>query len=833
MLVWFLYACNTTKKVPQGEFLLTKNNFTYTDKRLYKDRIPDFVSQKPNKRFLYLFPTSLWIYNWANPKYDSILSEYMTFPRETRNQKLRDSLFIKYNHPEYVGKRIFWSRVFHNLGKAPVILDESKTANSAQSIQKYLVFRGFWDAQVDYSHKKDSAAKKAQANYKIQYNDPTYIKELKYDIPYPNVQNLYEASLKDSFLKSGQPLDQEKLENEVKRFSDLMQRKGYYTFNRDGGEIFFTADTLSSRKQVPLTLSILKDSLNTPYKQYTIGDIEVQYLENITDQPALTTNLKGVEIKRIDNQYRAKALWRPITLKRGELYNQKNLDLTKSNFLALNNFSIAGYELAPKDPNNANDTILNVKYKLIPLPQYNIKGAVDLHYSQILNFGFSPSAEFTARNVFGGAENLSASVSGTFGTVYNEDKPNALFNASEYSLQLGLTLPRLMLPFRTESIIPNRFSPSTTISLGASVQNNIGMDRINLNGGLNYNLNVNELITHRFSLFNTHFSFTRNKDRYYDFFEAENTIKDNIFDLYRSYNPTVPSNVSIEDLSKQVLSDSGFSNALNNEGRDLLLSFRQSTIKKDRLTQDVLINSLSYNFTYNEIGKREYRNPFFLDAKVEVAGNLLSVFSKSNNSTGIIDNSKTLFGIPVSQFVKLDLDVRKYFTFGNGHQFIIRQFMGVGIPYGNSSDMPFIRSYFNGGSNDIRAWVAFGGLGPADTQIDRRVRAYMMDNVKLTTNIEYRFPVTKMFEGAVFADAGNIWSHKDNGIGDEFKFNSFIPQMGLGAGAGLRIKVAYIVVRLDFAYKLHDPNLPKGERWVHDSIKPLKPTFNFSIGYPF
>lgn len=833
MLIGMLYSCNATKKVPPGSFLLTKNRFEYQDKRLFKDRIPDFVSQKPNKKLFYLFPTSLWLYNLSNPKYDSILSEYMTFPREVRNQKLRDSLYVKYNHPEYMGKSIFWSRVFHNLGKAPVILDEGKTAKSAESIEGFLVYKGYWDAKVDFSHKKDSAAQKAQAHYKIKYNEPTFIKEYQQEIPYDNIKAIYEYTKKESLIKKGDLLDQEKLEEEVKRLTELMQKKGYYTFNKDGGEIFFTADTLTSRKQVPLTLGILKDSLKTPYKQYTIGNIEVQYLEKITDTPTLESNIRGVAIRRINAQYRDKALWRPITFKSGEIYDQKKLDHTRSNFLAMNNFSIAGYELGPKDPNNPNDTLLNVRYKLIPLPQYNVKGAVDLHYSQILNFGFSPSAEFTARNVFGGAENLSASISGTFGTVYNENKPRALFNASEYAVQLGLSFPRLMLPLRTENIVPNRYSPFTTIALGASVQNNIGMDRINLNGGINYQINVNELISHRFSVFNTNFSFTRNKDRYFEFFDAENTIKNAIFSRYRQYDPSVDPNLSIGEFSRLILGDNAFVASLDAAGRELLLNFRQSAIKKDRLTQDVLINSLSYNFTYNEIGRKEYRNPFFLDAKVELAGNLLNLLSQESSTSGVVTNSKTLFGIPVSQFVKLDLDVRKYFTFKNNHQFIVRQFVGVGLPYGNSTDMPFIRSYFNGGSNDIRAWVAFGGLGPADTQIDQRVRAYMMDNVKLTTNVEYRFPITKLLEGAVFADAGNIWSHKDNGIGDEFRFNKFIPQMGLGSGVGARIKVAYIVVRLDFAYKLHDPNQPKGSRWVLDRIKPLQPTFNFSIGYPF
>ena len=308
--------------------------------------------------------------------YDSILTEYMTFPREMRTQKLRDSLFRKYNHPEYVGKSIFWSRVRHNIGKAPSILDESKTINSANSIRKFLVYRGYWDAEVDFSHKLDSIARKAKANYKITYKDPTYINGYFYNIPYENIRNIYEQHINESLVKSGEILDETKLEEEVKRISDLMQEKGYYSFNKDGGEIFFTADTLKSRKQVPLTMDIKKDSTKTPYRLYKIGNVEIQYLEKITDKPTLDTIYKNVNIKRIDNQYKVKALWRPITLKKDEIYNQKNLDLTKRNFIALNNFSIASYEASPKDVKNPNDTIINVKYKLIPLPKYNIKGCL-------------------------------------------------------------------------------------------------------------------------------------------------------------------------------------------------------------------------------------------------------------------------------------------------------------------------------------------------------------------------------------------------------------------------------------------------------------------------
>jgi outer membrane protein assembly factor BamA len=108
-----------------------------------------------------------------------------------------------------------------------------------------------------------------------------------------------------------------------------------------------------------------------------------------------------------------------------------------------------------------------------------------------------------------------------------------------------------------------------------------------------------------------------------------------------------------------------------------------------------------------------------------------------------------------------------------------------------------------------------------------------MDNVKLTTNIEYRIPLNSMYETAIFTDLGNIWSLKDNGFGDEFKFNKFYKQLGIGSGVGLRVNIAYVTLRIDLAYKIYDPNLPEGDRWRLNYIQPLKPTLNFAFFYPF
>ncbi len=831
--VLFLYACSTTKKVPDGEYLLTKNTFQFEDGKIHADDVPGYVSQKPNKKQLMLFPLGLWFYNATNPKYDSILNDYITYPSDMRNQKLRDSLFIRYDKPEYLGKSLMYDRFLHSIGQPPVILDQGKTETSANSIRKYFVYKGYWDTDVKFNHQLDSAAKKAQVDYLITHKDPTIIRDYYYDIADANIKNIYESDLTKSLVRGKEILDQSILEKEVKRINDLMKDHGYYKFNSSNEEIYFTADTLQSRKLVPLTLEIQRDSLDSPYKITTIGDIKIHLLEKIADTAKTKRDsLLGTNIYKIDDQYSTMSLWRPVILKKGDIYQQKNLDLTKRNFASMNNFSIIKYDELPR---KENDSILDINYYLAPLSKYDFKVATDLNYSQILNFGVSPSVDLTTRNIFGSAENLTTSISGIFGSVVNTKDIDKRSLAYEISAQTTLNFPRLLLPFKTWRLIPKRYSPTSSINLGASVQNNIGLGRINFNAGLNYFANVNDIVSHRLTLFNSQLSLTQNKDRYYDFFPADRDVRNLIFE---SYSPTlnqdfIDNKITSDELSAIILSDTNYVQSLSGDQITQFNTFLQSLVNKDRQTQDVLISSMIYNFTYNEIGKKDRPNPVYLNAKIESAGNLFSIFNSSEKDDGVVSGaSKTIFKIPYSQFVKFDVDVRKYYSvFNNKHTIALRQFIGVGIPYGNSSTMPFVRSYFNGGSNDIRAWRVFGGLGPADAQYDEKVRAYIMSNVKLTTNIEYRMPFTDMFEGAAFIDAGNIWSLKADGSGDEFKFNKFISQMGVGTGLGLRINIAYITLRLDAAYKAYDPNQPIGDRWVLGNT--WKPVLNFAFGYPF
>lgn len=843
--VGLLYACSTTKKVPDGDYLLVQNNFEFEDKKaFFNGELKGYVQQKPNKRQFLFMPLSLWLYNAANPKYDTLLNEYMTYPNELRNQKLRDSLFIKYDMKSSVGKSLFFDRLYHSWGSAPVILDQAKTEKGAQSIEKRLTYRGYWDAEVKFKHDLDSASKKAAVTYFITHNDPTYIKEYYYNIPDPAVKNVYQQKIHESLVKQGEILDQTILEKEVTRINELMRDYGYYKFNNLGDEIYFVADSLKSRKQVPLTLEIHKDSINSPYKVATIGNIDVAIVDETGDYPKHTRmdSLRGIRFHKVNNQYDSRAIWRAITVGHKQVYDQKKFDLTKRNLLSMNNFSILKSRDSLRHGGGAtpNDSIVDVMYVLKPLPKYELKLGTDINYSQLLNLGVSPSVDLTTRNIFGGAENLSTSIAGTFGSIRSTKNFDKRVLAYEISAQASLNFPRLLLPFDYYKLLPKRYSPTSSIVLGASVQNNIGLGRVNFNTGLNYLATVNDKVSHRLTLFNTQLSLTKNKDAYYDYFVNDKEIQEEIFKDYFVQHPDLKQEfdsgqLDIDQVSRRITLDKDYISALDQTGADRYIAFLGTLVNKDRQTQDILISSFIYNFIYNEIGKKSYPNSFYFNGKVELSGNVFSIFNQKRNEGGIVTSpERTIFGIPYAQFVKFDFDIRKYFKFNN-NTLVLRQFLGLGIPYGNSSSMPVIRSYFNGGSNDIRAWVAFGGLGPGGSQIDERVRAYQTENMKLTTNIEFRVPFSDMYEGAIFTDIGNTWSLKNDNeaSANEFKFNSFIRQMGVGSGFGLRVNVAYITLRVDLAYKMYDPNKPEGDRWRIKDFQPFKPTLNIAFGYPF
>jgi outer membrane protein assembly factor BamA len=243
---------------------------------------------------------------------------------------------------------------------------------------------------------------------------------------------------------------------------------------------------------------------------------------------------------------------------------------------------------------------------------------------------------------------------------------------------------------------------------------------------------------------------------------------------------------------------------------------------------------MRYGFQYNSQRIGEMKNFFFFQGNLESSGLLLRGSREFYNSPGINDDKYIVFGVPFSQFVRIDGDFRYFRFVGRSSSIAIRSFLGLGIPYGNSTVMPFVKSFFGGGANGIRAWIA-RSLGPGAYQNPTNVRFDQIGDIKLEWNFEYRAKIYKMFEGSAFIDAGNIWLRQKDIQRPlaEFESNRFYKEIAMGIGAGLRLNFDFFIIRLDLAYKMRDPSFPSNDRWVIQYQKLRQGNLNFGIGYPF
>ncbi|MCD4664906.1 MAG: outer membrane protein assembly factor, partial [Bacteroidales bacterium] len=244
--------------------------------------------------------------------------------------------------------------------------------------------------------------------------------------------------------------------------------------------------------------------------------------------------------------------------------------------------------------------------------------------------------------------------------------------------------------------------------------------------------------------------------------------------------------------------------------------------------------ALKYSYIFNNQEINKIKNFVYLRANLETAGNLLNLVAKATGAPENSENFRTVFGIRYSQYIKSDFDFRYYVMTKKKHIIAFRYFIGVAVPYGNSIDIPFEKGFYGGGANGMRAWP-LRYLGPGSYQ-NINPGLERVGDVMLEGNIEYRFPIYKVLKGGLFYDIGNIWllNKLETFPGGEFAFNSFLNELAMDVGFGIRLDFSYFVFRIDMAQRLRDPALPKDNRWVIGTGGNwFNPVLNFGIGYPF
>jgi outer membrane protein assembly factor BamA len=263
--------------------------------------------------------------------------------------------------------------------------------------------------------------------------------------------------------------------------------------------------------------------------------------------------------------------------------------------------------------------------------------------------------------------------------------------------------------------------------------------------------------------------------------------------------------------------------------------------------EEQFIIGQNYSFTYNDQLETDHKNHLYFKGSMNFSGNLLQLAqSLFYNHTATPDAPYEIFGTTYSEYYKFDIDLRNYYnTVDQQVSLASRIIAGIGVPYGNSATIPYVKQFYIGGSNSMRAFPTWG-LGPGTYKMPDSVAAKSFlgqgGDIKLEANTEFRFPIVSIVKGALFVDAGNIWLLRDdpNRPGGTFSGKTFIDEIAVGTGFGLRLDLSFFILRCDLAFPLRVPYLPQGKRWVINKIAIGDPSWrsdnlawNITVGYPY
>jgi outer membrane protein insertion porin family len=680
------------------------------------------------------------------------------------------------------------------MGQAPVLLTNVSPTATAAIIDAQLFNLGVFNSYTTFKiiEKKHTAS----IIYTSHIHKPYTIKELVYTLaplntPKRDLKNLSDLILSDrgnSLLKPGEIYKLELLKAERIRIDALLKNNGYFYFNPD--YLLFKADTSVVSHSISLELT-LKDSLAiqalTVYRINKVFiDQNYSLTEDTTDNANDTLHFKNTVFmgNKVEMNIYPKVILQSVYLHKYDIYSRLNHNITLNRLMSMGNFKFVQVKFAESD--TIANGYLDATILMTPMTNYTFRAELDL-VTKSNNFtGPRMNLSLLDRNTFKGAELLNLNVAGSFESQLS----GANRNLFSYSInpQIELTVPRFLVPF---NIKPSNslYIPKTSFTLSYNF-----LKRVNY-----FDMST--------------FQFT------YGFKWKESVRTEHEF------NPISISNTTINNESPV------FTNLL----------IANPFLKKSY--EEQFIAGGNYSFTYNEqmVAAKKYQ--YYLHFTAETAGNLFSLAKVIVGETPSAENSSTVLGSIYSQYAKFSMDSRVYYNFKNTNKLAFRLFAGVAKSYGNTSTMPYNKQFFSGGPNSIRAFQ-INSVGPG-TYLQSTANNGLLQlggDIKLETNAEYRFGIYKFFKGALFVDAGNVWLQKSNpsNTGSPFAFNSFMNELAVGAGLGLRVDVSFFVLRFDLAMPLRKPWLADNNRWVFNKIDFTNSSWrtnnlvlNIAIGYPF
>lgn len=833
-------ACSLTKRVPADERLLTENEILVNNKKETTEAIIKQLYQQPNSNFLG-YRLRLQMYNTAKVNPDS---SYQAWLDKHKNTERFLAKLLSAKQVDRLGTSFFVSglgRSLKKLGEAPVLYDTERTKKSVIRLKNHYFNQGYFNTTISY--KVDSLKdKKISTHYNILTGKPYVYDSIAVSVKSPELDSLYKTNTRASVVKKGEQYNAAKLDEERERITTFFRNNGAYDFQKT--YINYEADTIKNNYTTDLFLNIdnkiIKegDTLRTePFKLYKISKVNVFTSNTSADINVITDYVQYKNLNIYSKgplSYKPKVLRNAVFIDEDGYFSDMRRLITSRSLSNLKVFNYPTIEYIPDTRDSLGKSLI-ANITLNPKKRAVFNPTIDVNHSNIQDFGIQGNIGFIFRNLFKGAEILDVSFRGNIGSSaskYRSDH-NTFFDILEYGADVKLTIPRfLFFSNNIDKLVDRTSFPNTTLSVGFFNQQNIGLDKQNLTGIYNYSWSYKRRNTISLDVFNLQFVRNMNPGNYFKVYRSSYNNLNRIADETNT-NPNyldANGNLTIAEGGADAFIEdvlNGNTNIPSNASN--YQSVRSISERKLRLTENNLILASNIVYTYSNRFNIKDQDFFTFRTKIESAGNVLNAATKSNSKLN--DNGKrTVLDVAYSQYIKGEVDFIKYINLGNQNVLALRAFGGIAIPYGNSNNIPFSRSYFAGGSNDNRAWQSYR-LGPGRSG---GVNDFNEANMKLAFNAEYRFNVSGPWNMALFADAGNIWNALDNVTEDEMVFSGFksLQDIALGTGLGIRYDFSFFIIRLDLGFKTYNPSNEANQKWFKE-WNLSKTVLNVGINYPF
>lgn len=678
-----------------------------------------------------------------------------------------------------------WIRT--TFGKPPVLLSAVNPALHSQVVKELLRARGYFSGYVNYDVLTSDSSRTAKVKYNVNFGDLYTIDTLTYTNFPEEAQKIIEENASKSLVKKDAPFDVTVLEAERTRISTLLRNKGFFYYQP--GYATYLADTIAEPGEVSVRLHYADSLPDEVGRKWYIGHVNLEMRkQSALEQLRDTTHRRNYTIvyngKR--EPMRRSVITRDMRIRPGRMYSYDAYQQTINTLTAKGLFSRVDLSFAPRDTSKTCDTLditLNCVFDK-PYDVYlegNLVGKTTGRVGPGLNLGF------VKRNAFRGGEKLTVNLKGSYEwqTGHQADGSSSKFNSYEYGADVSVEMPRLMfLNSLTRRLrrakgkhVYIRYAPPTTLIKGSfDVLNRSGFfQRHIVSGELTYKTHSRVLVHHQFSPLIIQYEYMKH--------------------MTPAFTELV------------------------NKSPYLLVAMSDQFVPKMR-----------YSFSYQSPAR--LHNPIFWQVTLSEAANLLSLGYMAFGEKWT-DKEKTMFKNPYAQFLKVETDYSKTWQLTEHSKLVGHVNMGVVWAYGNAISAPYSEQFYVGGANSIRAFNV-RSIGPGRYHAKTSYLSYLdqTGDMKLQANLEYRPRLFGNLYGALFLDAGNVWtlrSYSDR-PGAVFKPKNILKEMALGTGIGIRYDLDFFVLRLDWGIGLHLPY--RNGFYNFDRFKDSQ-SLHFAIGYPF